>query len=215
MNNILNDYEYNKYLQLGGNKNEYIQLSKKYYETLILYPELKLFSDNINVIREELINFKGNWNKWGKIVNFHEKSDWEVIPIYGFNKFTKISDNFPKLKELLLKTNNIDLLSFSKLGKNTILKPHQGWGSTANISIRSHLGIIVPENCGLWVEGEKKEIKNNEWISFDDSKFHSAYNLSETERIILMIDIKKPCFIKTGNSLVTESFEMIKYIEKS
>lgn len=200
MNLLENDVS--KYVKLGGDIDNYQQLSCKFYDTLVLYPELEELSNNINEIIEELNKSHDKWARWDGIINSIDKDDWNVIPIYGFGKFTKHSNDFPFLKNIILKNEYIELLSFSKLGKKTILAPHQGWSQTANISIRSHLGLIVPEKCGLWVEGEKQIMTKGNWISFDDSKYHTAFNQSDSDRIVLIIDIKKPEFIKKGNSQV-------------
>jgi beta-hydroxylase len=206
-----------RYYLLGGNKNNYEPINMKFYDTLILYPELNIFRENYNIIYNELINYLNNykkWDSWGEIVSYHKDTNWNIIPIYGFNKFSSYSKYFPEIIKLFKKVGNIELLCFSKLCKKTILNIHQGWAKTSNISIRTQLGIDVPENCGIWVEGEKKELKNNIFISFDDSKFHSAYNNSDEDRIVLIFDMKRPEFIKNGNSKVEEVEKMLEYILK-
>ena len=205
----------NKYYILGGNKNNYEELNMKFYDTSILYPELNIFQENYDIICNELNNYINNykkWDSWSDLVSYHKNSDWDVIPIYGFHKFTSYSDYFPEIIKLFYQVGNIELLCFSKLGKNTILNVHQGWADTSNISLRTHLGINVPDNCGIWVEGEKKILKNNQFITFDDSKFHSAYNKSNEDRIVLLFDMKRPSFIKKGTSEVKEVDKLIEYI---
>ena len=211
----LSESDVSKYLKLGGNLENYQQLSCKYYDTLTLYPELAVFSNNIHEIIAELNQSYDKWHSWGEIIRSTNNEDWDVIPIYGFGKFTKNSDEFPFLKNIIMNNDYIDLVSFSKLGKKTILKPHKGWAMTANVSIRSQLGLIVPEKCGLWVEAEQKSMENGTWISFDDSKTHTAFNQSDSDRIVLIIDIKKPEFIKIGNSQVKNPEYMNKYIIES
>jgi len=211
----LSENDLSKYLKLGGDLEKCQPLSHKYYDTLTLFPEFSIFSDNIEKIMEELNNSQELWNNWCEIIKNPKKTDWEVIPIYGFGKFTQISEKFPFLKNLILNHKNIELISFSKLGKKTMLDPHQGWASTANVSVRSHLGLTVPEMCGLWVEGEIKMLEKGMWISFDDSKMHSAFNKSENIRIVLIIDIKKPKFIKEGTSTVKNPEHMDIYIKDS
>ena len=212
---ILSDSDLSKYVKLGGNIENYQQLSCKYYDTLTLCPELAVFSNNIHEIIQELNKSYDKWSNWSEIVRSQNVEDWDVIPIYGFGKFTKNSNDFPFLKNIILNNDYIDLVCFSKLGKKTILIPHQGWAMTANVCIRSQLGLIVPEKCGVWVEGEKKSIENCTWISFDESKYHSAFNQSESDRIVLLIDVKKPTFIQTGKSQVTNPEYMNKYIIES
>jgi aspartyl/asparaginyl beta-hydroxylase (cupin superfamily) len=52
----------------------------------------------------------------------------------------------------------------------------------------------------MWVNGTIKFHKNNEFFTFDDSKLHTAFNNSKNDRFILLIDMKRPDFIKIGNS---------------
>ena len=61
---------------------------------------------------------------------------------------------------------------------------------------------------GRW----KKKLNNNQFITFDDSKFHSAYNKSNEDRIVLLFDMKRPSFIKKGTSEVKEVDKLIEYI---
>jgi ornithine lipid ester-linked acyl 2-hydroxylase len=177
-------------------------LDNKYYDTLTINKELSLISDNYEEIKNELYKFLENneWQLWKDIVKKKRNEGWKTIPIYGFNKWTETSKNFPILKNLAEKIESIKLVSYSKLEGGTILDPHKGWGETSNFVIRNHLGIVVPENCGLWVEGEKQFHKEKEWISFDDSKTHLAFNTSDSDRIVLIIDTVRPSFIKIGSA---------------
>jgi len=202
------EIDYEKYIKNGGKKEKYELLDSKYYETLILYPEIKIFSDNINLIMEELNNTTCKWNT-------SMESELDIIPIYGFKKFSKLSVFFPILKSIVENNKYIELITFSKMKKNTFLKPHQDYDLVCNNTIRTHLGLKVPEKCGLWVEGEKKSIETGQLISFDSSKTHSAFNLSNEERICLIIDIERPSFIKYGNSKnhVTEAY--LNYVNES
>ena len=47
-----------------------------------------------------------------------------------------------------------------------------------------------------------------EIICFDDSKIHNAFNFSESERIILIIDILRPLYIKKGNAPLGKTKEL-------
>ena len=59
----------------------------------------------------------------------------------------------------------------------------------------------------MWVNGEIKLHKESEWITFDDSKLHTAFNNSNEDRFILLIDMKRPDFIKIGNSIREDNFD--------
>lgn len=57
---------------------------------------------------------------------------------------------------------------------------------------RFHLGLLVPDDCGVqlgevrlsWVEGE--------WLAFDDVQVHSTWNHSDRDRVVLSLDFEHP-----------------------
>ena len=55
--------------------------------------------------------------------------------------------------------------------------------------------------------------KEGKWIIFDDSETHYAGNLSNTDRIILIIDIMRPKSIKNGTSTMGDTTELLQLIE--
>jgi ornithine lipid ester-linked acyl 2-hydroxylase len=182
-----------------------------YYETETLYPELKIISDNFDEIKEELNNNQDKWKLWKDIVELDRKDGWKTIPLGGFGRWTSISEDFPILKKYISDIDGIKLISYSKLEPGTILDVHRGW-IESNDLIRNHIGIIVPEKCGLWVEGEIKYHETEKWLSFDDSKNHSAFNKSDEDRIVLIIDMVRPDTIKRGDSTNATSSGLKKYI---
>ena len=55
--------------------------------------------------------------------------------------------------------------------------------------------------------------KQFKWIIFDDSETHYAGNLSNTDRIVLIIDINRPSSIKNGNSKMGDTSELLQIID--
>jgi hypothetical protein len=119
-----------------------------------------------------------------------------------------------------------------------------GWGSHSNNVIRCHYGIIVPKLCYVSVTNniipplydndniKKSSYPNNiykmgeeivfhkqfEWLIFDDSKTHYAENMSNEDRIVLIIDVERPKHIKKGVSEIgdtKELMELVKYYIKN
>lgn len=211
---IITQGEQKIYTKIEESKNN-ILLDRKYYTTEIIYPQLMVINDNIDIIKKELNNFNDDWKTWSNIEEIYKSSDWKVIPLYGFGKYTKHSNNFPKVKEIISKLKDLTLFCLSKLGPNTTLNPHQGWSIISNINLRCQYGLYVPEKCGLWVEGETYNHQENKWITFDDSKTHSAFNYSEKERIVIIIDMLRPKYIKKGNSKSPVNEELHKFINES
>jgi len=207
-NFLLRTLYYKKYLELGGNLSNYIPIEYNFYNTRILYPELNCFIDNFELIKKELsnnINTMQDWLLKDKDHTFYSKHT--IIPIYGYNKWSKYALDFSETANLIKIVKNIDTLCFLKLAGNTRLNKHYGYNPSSNYILRSHLGINVPNNCGMWVNGEIKLHKEREWLTFDDSKLHTAFNNSNEDRYILLVDIKRPDFIKIGFSLREDNYD--------
>jgi hypothetical protein len=208
----LHTLEFKKYLNLGGTKIYYKLLDYDFYDTIILYPELVIFKNNIEAIKDELYKNIENMNDWllkDKNNKFYSKHT--IIPIYGYNKWSKYANDFSIIKNLIESVRNIETVCFLKLSANARLDKHYGYNPSSNYILRSHLGLIIPNNCGMWVNGTIKFHKNSEFFTFDDSKLHTAFNNSKDDRFILLIDMKRPDFIKIGNSQrVDNNDELIK-----
>ena len=182
-----------------------ILIKKNFYNTIKIFPDTQILIDNFDEIKKELLNVlevnDDYFYDYDKIIKYHKNTDWKIIPIFGFDKFSKISSKFPILINLLKQIQNVKMVFFSKLGKNTILNQHKGWNGYSNNVLRTQLGIIANEQSGLWVEGTKYYLKEGDLITFDDSKLHFAFNNTEqNERLVLIIDIVRPEFIEKGKS---------------
>jgi len=87
---------------------------------------------------------------------------------------------------------------FSRLEPRTTLGAHTGWADLANHVLRVHIPLQVPSGkcndglCGTWVDGCVETHVNGRIICFDDSKTHRAFNYTEEERIVLIVDVARP-----------------------
>jgi len=211
-NEVLPTIFIKKYLQLKGQLNNYNLIDNNFYDTSIIYESLNIFIENFELIKKEFlhnINFMQDWLlKDNNHVFFNKHT---ILPIYGYNNWSKYANSFPIIIGLIKKMedfgNNVITCCFLKLSKNARLDQHYGYSPSSNYILRNHLGIIVPDNCGMWVNDEIKFHKEKEWITFDDSKLHTAFNNSNQERYILLIDLARPDYIKTGNSLRKDNFD--------
>lgn len=77
----------------------------------------------------------------------------------------------------------------SILKPRTRIPPHFG---NANHRLTVHLPLIVPAGCGVEVGGEARETQVGRLMIFDDSYEHSAWNDSDTARIVLIFEIWHP-----------------------
>jgi len=118
----------------------------------------------------------------------------------------------PKTAALLRQIPGVRDAFFSELGPGVVLDEHYGYADQSNFVLRCHIPLVVPtympENgtevrppCYVEVEGERQYHTLGEAIVFDDSKLHSAGNLSNDQcRTVLIVDIDRPCDVKFGTS---------------
>jgi hypothetical protein len=201
---------------------EYITYDTKktcnFFDIYEIQPTLSLIKIIHNQIKYEVTSFNSEWYPWPEKELYSENMSWNVIPFYGFGKWsTKNIIKFPIIYNFIKDIPGIKTAGLSKLSGGTKLNPHRGWGKLSNNVIRCHYGIIVPDGCYISVKDDNSEeikiMKEKMWLSFDDSKTHYANNTSNKDRIVLLIDISRPDFIKSGNSDVLETEELKSFID--
>ena len=185
-------------------------LDNRFYNYEDIYPELNMLKLNRPSILKDINTLnKIEWTDWPEKELYGNDMEWKIFPFYGFGIW--INDNCtkcPNITNLLKKIPNLMTATLSKFKPGTKLAYHQGWGKLSNQVLRCHYGIQVPERCLIYVEDEERPIKNDDIIVFDDSKEHSASNFGDSDRIILILDIKRPNTIKEGESKVNDTSEL-------
>ena len=85
----------------------------------------------------------------------------------------------------------ITTAGFSSLAPETHIVPHEGYSKAV---LGCHLGLIVPNDCGIRVGSQTKNWTKGKCLIFDDTVEHEAWNRSHHPRIVLLIDFKKANF---------------------
>ncbi|HEX4078505.1 MAG TPA: aspartyl/asparaginyl beta-hydroxylase domain-containing protein [Rhizomicrobium sp.] len=88
---------------------------------------------------------------------------------------------------------------FSILSPHTHIPPHS---SVTNARLVVHLPLIAPPGCRFRVGNEVREWKYGEAWVFDDTIEHEAWNDSDQQRVIMMIDIWNPNLTEAERKLV-------------
>lgn len=78
---------------------------------------------------------------------------------------------------------------FSVLGPGAHIPPHF---DATNIRLTCHLGLVVPEDCGIRVGGQERTWSEGNCLVLDSSFRHDAWNNSDQHRVCLMTDIWNP-----------------------
>lgn len=166
---------------------------------------------NIDAIRDEARDIP-QWTAWPERNHYSSSTDddadtypasWTVFPLchtfpandVSQRKFIEMTCSFVPNTTTLLKGLGPALRTalFSRLEKQTTLGTHTGWSDLANHVLRVHVPLVVPSGglCGTWVDGCVETHDEGRVVCFDDSKIHRAYNYSNEERIVLIIDLAR------------------------
>ncbi len=92
-------------------------------------------------------------------------------------------------------------ICFSVLTPGTHILPHRG---VTNTRVVAHLPLIVPEGCALSVGGQLHKWQTGEWVVFDDTFEHEAWNRSAETRVILIVDLWNPYLTEIERESLSE-----------
>lgn len=87
-------------------------------------------------------------------------------------------------------------LSISVLKPHTHIKPHNG---DTDATYRMHLPVVIPAGlpqCGIKVDGISRPWNNNDIVVFCDAHRHEAWNETEYVRVVLIVDVVKPAYLR-------------------
>lgn len=128
-----------------------------------------------------------------KFFLLYSETGWHTIMLYSYGmRYHKNCKNFTKTLAALKPIKGLATAYISTLQPGTRLRPH--WGDT-DATYRIHLGLDIPgrlPDCGIEVGGEQRAWQNGKTIIFNDAHFHTAWNLTDKPRTVLIIDIIKP-----------------------
>lgn len=161
-------------------------------------PEIQIIEDTFHIIKSELDEVLSNPIKKEKAFNkrrYAKSPNWKQMElmIYGLKYQEKIQ-LFPKTYAILNQLEGVSTIYFSFLNKNSDIKSHNG---DTDAFYRIHLGLKVPgkyPDCGMEVAGLPLSWKEGKCFAFNDIYFHSSWNHTNQERIVLIIDLLRPEF---------------------
>lgn len=115
---------------------------------------------------------------------------WLVFGLYGFGeRINSNCDRCPYTAKLVGSVPGLYMAGYSVLEPGTRIRPHFGYSGDV---LRAHLGLRIPLDCGIRVGGDMRSWQVGEWLVFDDTKEHEAWNLSDEDRVVLLIDFLRP-----------------------
>ena len=95
---------------------------------------------------------------------------------------------------------------FSILKAGKTIPPHTG---VTNVRAIIHLPLIVPGDCAFRVGGETREWREGEAFAFDDTIEHEAWNRSDQDRAVLILDAWNPHLSEHEQQMICRMFESL------
>jgi aspartyl/asparaginyl beta-hydroxylase (cupin superfamily) len=165
------------------------------------FPWARSLEDDWRAIRREL---EGVLVYRDDLPAFHEingdattisSDNWKSYFFYGFGRRSEANcRRCPRTAELISRVPGVTTAFFSIMYPGVRLPPHRGpWRGF----VRYHLGLMVPpgppERCAIEVAGERVHWAEGQSLVFDDTYEHSAWNETEGTRVVLFLDVMRPC----------------------
>jgi aspartyl/asparaginyl beta-hydroxylase (cupin superfamily) len=127
------------------------------------------------------------------VADISTDDNWKTFFFYGYGfRADANCRRCPNTDELLGRIPGLTTAFFSILEPGKHIPPHRGpWRGV----IRYHLGLKIPdpEKCAIVVGGEEAHWEEGQSLVFDDAYEHSAWNDSSDVRVVLFVDILRPC----------------------
>jgi len=147
-------------------------------------PRIESFSVKEGMSREDvalhLIGSKPQWIRgWDGIDKW---LNWGIAINYQY----PLGDaGLPKTASLLKQVSGLKFANLSLFRSGAMLPVHTHTEMTGEGLLTFHLGLDVPSDCFLNVNGEFTQEKNGKAIIFDGALPHYAFNASKHDRLIL------------------------------
>lgn len=158
----------------------------------------KELSVNIENILNELKQYvaSNNLQSYFNSSMVSKKNSWKTISLktWGIELF-KNQKHFPITTALIHKYPQIVSASFNLLEPNSTILPHCG---DTNSIYRCHLGLEIPNglpDCGFRVKNETRAWEKGKWLVFMDAYNHEAWNNTNEERYIFLVDVVRNEFL--------------------
>lgn len=144
---------------------------------------------NWQVVRDEFTHLKDqDFIPWPE--KYLYGKGWDTFGLYGFGvKIGKNCSLCPGTTRLIERIPDLTSAGFSILAPGTHITPHTGYPDGL---LRCHLGLLIPDNCGIRVGNETKTWAEGKCLVFDDTAEHEAWNRSDQTRVVLLLDFKAP-----------------------
>lgn len=194
-------------------------------------PELQPLAERIPTIREELRHYLGlqpegfapyvptmalSSATWRPLAG---QEAWSALHLIRRNEWSHEhlsqlphTTDFLRAAPLALCPPHAPECFVSRLQPGTTLPPHHG---LSNIKLTVHLPVLLPLNsCSITVAGVRKTWHEEDFLAFDDSFLHTASNLSDTVRTVMIFDVWHPHLDAAERTALAYAIAVLEEIRK-
>jgi beta-hydroxylase len=160
-------------------------------------------------VRDEMLRVNlGHFTAWPEKNLYDYDSGWPLYGLYGQGR--KVERNCalcPCTTALVEQVPGVITAGFSRLEPRTHIPPHHGHSDRVQ---RCHLPLKVPRcgQCALRVGEDILTWTPGRCLVFDDSIEHEAWNDTEEERIVLMIELRQEFSSRSVPATAEEPFHL-------
>lgn len=163
-------------------------------------PGISPLRDNWRAIRDEAIGVMSGGEEippFAKISPDHRRiapdAAWKSYFLNGYGYTAQRNRaRCPLTAQLVDQVPNLVVAFFSIFSPGTHIKPHSG---VTKAMLNVHLGLSIPpvqDRCELRVGDETRRWQEGEFLIFDETNQHEAWNESDQPRVVLFLQVARP-----------------------
>jgi len=151
------------------------------------FPFIPVLESHFQGIKDEALKLnKDEFMSWPE--KFLYEGGWKVFGIYsGGKKMERNAALAPYTTKAVEAIPGLTIAGFSWLEPGAHITPHVG----KEVTLRCHLGLVVPPTCKFRVEKETREWQEGKCLIFDNTLEHEVWNNSDRVRIVLLLDFNQ------------------------
>lgn len=156
------------------------------------YPWVKQIESRWKFIRNEYRLVEDQFSN-NDLERLNPEDKWHIFPIISWPDLQlrpearMVPTTFQSIRSFVPEYR---AATFSRLSPNSYIPPHRGhpdgdW-------LRLHLGLHIPQgDVGIKVDGETLRWEEGKALILDDQLEHEAWNKTNYDRIVLIVDFKR------------------------
>lgn len=188
-----------------------MQLINKLREVInVLESHANAIKQEFNAKYFQVEDYSKNFGK--DVEHLTKHGQWSQGALIREGQWMQSANSFPETKHVIelvkgmIEAENMpkQACELSVLAPGTVVKRHCG---PTNHKLRLHLGIHIPENCGIWVAGEERKWQQGKVLVVDDSFEHYVWNNDSQPRAILIVDVWHPNLDSKERDKIRDMFD--------